>query len=130
MGHACPDHSSVLPTLPEVRKAQADLRQARKCVAPLVDESMQKCNQEKKQDKVKVAAGAHSSPGCWRPSPTTREPPSGWGSTRWSCLHIEPLRAEIEEVIKEYGMLTDENGHGHHLSKSSFQKLVKLDSFI
>jgi hypothetical protein len=45
-------------------------------------------------------------------------------------VHIEPLRAEIEEVIKEDGLLTGENGHGHHLSRSSFEKLVKLESFI
>ncbi|KAI3542551.1 hypothetical protein CSPX01_06756 [Colletotrichum filicis] len=43
--------------------------------------------------------------------------------------YIEPLREEIEEVIKEDGVEKDENGQVF-LSKSSMGKLKKLDSFI
>ncbi|KAK8017702.1 gibberellin cluster-C13-oxidase [Apiospora rasikravindrae] len=141
----------VAPFLPEVRKAQADLKHARKCVAPLVDEVMQKYDAEK---PAKVKVGGRGTFISWmlKYQPDDQRTAERVGINQmvlsFVSIHttsmtitfalldlasrpeyIEPLRAEIEQVIKEDGMLTDENGQAH-LSKSSFQKLVKLDSFI
>lgn len=43
--------------------------------------------------------------------------------------HIDPLRQEIEAVIREDGLLPDDDGH-IVFSKRSVAKLHKLDSFI
>jgi hypothetical protein len=39
------------------------------------------------------------------------------------------LRKELEQVIQEDGMAKDAKGHAY-LTKNSFQKLKKLDSFL
>ncbi|KAI0123375.1 cytochrome P450 [Xylariales sp. AK1849] len=141
----------VAPFLPEVRKAQADLQHARKCVAPLVDEIMQQYDPER---QAKVQAGSRGAFISWmlKYQPDRQRTAERVGINQmvlsFVSIHttsmtitfalldlaarpeyLEPLRAEIEQVIQEDGMQTDEDGHVH-LSKTSFQKLVKLDSFI
>ncbi|KAK5626225.1 hypothetical protein RRF57_001940 [Xylaria bambusicola] len=154
--HASQKWNSVLrpivaPFLPEVRKAQADLKHARKCVAPLVDEIMQQYIPEK-QEKVK--AGSRGAFISWmlKYQPDDQKTAKRVGINQmvlsFVSIHttsmtitfalldlasrpeyLEPLRQEIEQVVQEDGMQTDEEGNVH-LSKASFQKLVKLDSFI
>lgn len=43
--------------------------------------------------------------------------------------YIQPLREEVEQVIREDGEDIDENGRPY-IRKSSFAKMKKLDSFI
>ncbi|KAH8896020.1 cytochrome P450 [Thozetella sp. PMI_491] len=141
----------IAPFLPEVRKAASMLDKARKYVEPLVKDVMADHDREKTGPS---RAGMRGSFISWL---INNSPPSLKTSRRigesqllisFAAIHttsmsgsnvifdlacrpeyIQPLREEIESVIREDGMETDADGLTY-LGKQSFAKLKLLDSFI
>ncbi|KAL1988856.1 hypothetical protein VTN96DRAFT_7740 [Rasamsonia emersonii] len=141
----------VVPFLPEVRKAQRDLKFARDKMAPIVADVLKRHNSEKSEP---IKAGSRGAFVSWllnhMPEKQKNAERVGINQMVLSFVsihststtvtfalfhlatypeHIEPLREELEQVIKEDGLKKDAKGHAY-LTKSSFQKLRKLDSFL
>ncbi|KAL4936871.1 cytochrome P450 [Aspergillus oleicola] len=138
----------VIPFLPEIRKIRQDLLQAREFLGPLVDQAVERHVSGSEPDD---GVGTFIS---WmvkrhHDSKTAAERASinqmvlsfvalhTTSMTAASVLldlaerpeYMEPLREEISMVISEDGWKTAKNGL-RHMSKLSFQKMSRLDSFI
>ncbi|KAL3474768.1 cytochrome P450 [Aspergillus californicus] len=140
----------VVPFLPEVREIGRDLKEARKFLTPLVHQTLKKdssgsvaeeaesvgnfiswmlkhhCDGKKAAERAGINQMVLSFVALHTTSMTAafvildlaRRPE-----------YIEPLRHEIFTIIKEDKWKTDKHGL-RYLSKLSFQKMSRLDSFI
>lgn len=141
----------VAPFLPHVRKAQRTLRFAQETMAPIVRDVLNDHDPEK-TNRLKVGSRGTFVTWLLNHMPESQKNSTRVGinqmvlsfvsihstsSTMTFALfhlatypeHIQPLREELENVIKEDGLATDANGHAY-LTKSTFAKLRKLDSFL